>query len=100
MTVTHEKKVTDRSKALIALFWMTAAYVAFATSWHFGVWWLVVIPVGMLSVSLLGGILFVIGYQADQRGILFVSTLLDVGQLILAVLGSYYALRQVHYWIG
>ena len=100
MGAVYEQGANDRSKALIVLFWLTAAYVAVATDWRFGWWWLVIIPIGMVLVSLLGGLLFIVGYQVDRRGILFVSTLLDIGQLILAVLGSYYALKQLHYWIG
>jgi hypothetical protein len=54
----------------------------------------------MFAASILGGFLFAAGHVLDRKGVLFASTVLDVAQLLLTTIGSYFALRALHDWIG
>jgi hypothetical protein len=96
-----QKQASDRSKALIFFFILVCLAVGLFADWGFGWWWLVIVPAGMIVVSLLGGLLFAARVWLDTRkpDLLFVGTGLELLQLLLATVGSCYGLRLLHEWM-
>ena len=98
----YDQEATDRSKALIVYFVLVSAGVAIFTDMRFGLWWLLILPVGIFLVSLIGGIWQTMYCLIFRRSPLDGLNSLPVilGHILIGSFGSYYALRAIHSWIN
>ena len=97
----YDREASERSKALIAYFLLVCIGVAIFSDMSFGLWWFAIIPVGMIAISVAGGLvgfLHVLLFRKPPIESLN-SLSVVIGQLLVGTLGSFYLLKTVHGWI-
>jgi hypothetical protein len=96
-TADYQRWGEKESKAYIGFFLFTCLAFALFSDGHLGWLWLVVLPLGMIVASLVGGVFSIVSKYLEHRGVLIIPHLIAFAGMGVVIAGTWWLLSKLSY---